>query len=88
MSTDSSGPKNQLKELNSWFKPLSQYGIPVWVVYLAALLSLVYILNPTAGMIELIPDMLPIIGNLDEGVASVLVWYGLVELFDGRKYRT
>jgi hypothetical protein len=36
----------------------------------------------------LIPDMLPIIGNLDEGVASVLVWYGLVELFDGRKYRT
>jgi uncharacterized membrane protein YkvA (DUF1232 family) len=75
-------------DVSSWFKPLSQKGIPVWLIYLAALLSLVYLLNPTAGTLEIIPDFLPIIGNLDEGVASVLLWYGLVELFEGRKYNT
>jgi uncharacterized membrane protein YkvA (DUF1232 family) len=75
-------------DVSSWFKPLSQKGIPVWLIYLAALISLVYLLNPTAGTLEIIPDFLPIIGNLDEGVASVLLWYGLVELFEGRKYKT
>ena len=77
---------NGMTELSSWLKPLSQRGIPVWLVYLAALLSFVYILNPTAGTLEILPDILPIIGNLDEGVASILLWYGLVELFEGRKY--
>lgn len=75
-----------IKDMNSWFKPLSQRGIPVWLVYIAALLSFIYILNPTAGTLEILPDILPIIGNLDEGVASVLLWYGLVEFFEGRKY--
>ena len=83
---DSPDLKKEIPELSSWFRPLSQRGIPVWLVYLATLLSFVYILNPTMGAVELIPDVLPIIGNLDEGVASILVWYGLVELFEGRKY--
>ena len=83
---DSADQDKEVPEFTSWFRPLSQRGIPVWLVYLAALLSLVYILNPTAGTLELLPDILPIIGNLDEGVASILVWYGLVELFEGRKY--
>lgn len=73
-------------ELGSWLKPLSQRGIPVWLVYFAALLALIYLLNPTAGTIEILPDILPIIGNLDEGVASILLWYGLVEFFEGRKH--
>jgi uncharacterized membrane protein YkvA (DUF1232 family) len=84
LSGNSSNQKKEVPELSSWFKPLSQRGIPVWLVYLAALLSVIYILNPTAGTLELIPDILPIIGNLDEGVASILIWYGLVELFEGR----
>ncbi len=88
MPEDSLNRMNDMNELGSWLKPLSQRGIPVWLVYVAALLSFVYILNPTAGTLEILPDILPIIGNLDEGVASILLWYGLVELFEGRKYRT
>jgi uncharacterized membrane protein YkvA (DUF1232 family) len=65
--------------------PLSLRGVPVWAVYLLAILGLVYILNPGAGVIELIPDNLPIVGNLDEGAAFLLIWYALVEFFEGRK---
>ena len=86
MPEDSLDQKNELNDLSSWLKPLSQRGIPVWLVYIAAVLSFIYILNPTAGTLEILPDILPIIGNLDEGVASVLLWYGLVEFFEGRKY--
>lgn len=39
----------------------------------AALLSLVYLLNPGAGVIELIPDNFPIIGNLDEAAAVAII---------------
>jgi uncharacterized membrane protein YkvA (DUF1232 family) len=67
--------------------PLSLRGAPVWVIYVLAALGLVYILNPGAGFIELIPDNLPIVGNLDEGAAFLLIWYALVEFFEGRKYR-
>lgn len=62
-------------------------GIPVWLVYLAALLGAIYMLNPTAGVLEFIPDNLPFVGNLDEGVATTLLWYGLVELFEAKKFR-
>jgi len=65
-------------------KPLSLRGISPWAVYLMALFGLIYILNPTAGLIEFIPDNLPVIGNIDEGVATMLIWYGLVEFFEGR----
>ncbi|HOU15233.1 MAG TPA: DUF1232 domain-containing protein [Anaerolineae bacterium] len=74
-------------QLGFLLKPLSLRGFPTWVVYLASLVGLAYILNPTAGLIELLPDNLPIVGNLDEGVAFTLLWYGLVEFFEGRKFR-
>jgi len=67
--------------------PLSLRGVPVWVIYLLAALGVVYILNPTAGIIELLPDNLPIVGNLDEGAAFLTIWYALIEFFEGRKYR-
>lgn len=67
--------------------PLSLRGWPIWLVYLVAVLGLVYILNPTMGIFELLPDNLPIVGNLDEGAAFMMIWYGLVEFFEGRKYR-
>jgi len=63
--------------------PLSNRGIPRWITFLLAVLGFVYILNPTAGLIEFIPDNLPFVGNLDEGVAMMLIWYGLVEFFEG-----
>ena len=38
-------------------------------IFFLGLFCLLYILNPTAGIFELIPDNLPIIGNLDEAAA-------------------
>lgn len=43
------------------------------IVICLALLSALYILNPTAGLFEIIPDNLPIIGNLDEATAVALL---------------
>ncbi len=43
------------------------------VVAIVGIISLIYIINPTAGFIELIPDNLPIIGNLDEVAATTLL---------------
>ncbi|MDH3609271.1 MAG: DUF1232 domain-containing protein, partial [Gammaproteobacteria bacterium] len=34
---------------------------------------ILYIINPTAGIFELIPDNLPFVGNLDELAASTLL---------------
>ncbi|MCY4023365.1 MAG: DUF1232 domain-containing protein [Anaerolineaceae bacterium] len=44
-------------------------------------LALLHLVNPTAGLFELLPDNLPGVGNLDEGTATllltnVLAWYG------------
>jgi uncharacterized membrane protein YkvA (DUF1232 family) len=39
----------------------------------AGLVAVIYLLNPDAGLIELIPDNLPVIGNLDELAATVLL---------------
>jgi uncharacterized membrane protein YkvA (DUF1232 family) len=37
------------------------------------LMGLLYLLNPSAGIFEIIPDNLPLIGNLDEAAACTLV---------------
>ena len=79
---NSASPSDRLKMFTT---PLSLRGWPIWLVYLAAALGLLYILNPTMGIFEFIPDNLPLIGNLDEGVAFVLVWFGLVEYLEGKK---
>ncbi len=45
-------------------------------------IALVYLINPTLGVFEILPDNLPLIGNLDEGAAvillsNVLAYYGI-----------
>ena len=86
-------PQNQddRKKLSGFVKalsePLSKYGWPVWLVYALAVFGLIYLLNPTFGVFEFIPDNLPIIGNLDESVAFMLVLAGIVEALEGPKYR-
>jgi uncharacterized membrane protein YkvA (DUF1232 family) len=45
--------------------------------------SLIYLINPTAGILELIPDNIPFIGNIDEGVASFIL-YSSIEYFKGK----
>ncbi|MEN7551433.1 YkvA family protein [Rapidithrix thailandica] len=42
-------------------------------VFLVGLLSLVYLLNPTAGLAEFIPDNIPFVGNIDEATAVTLL---------------
>ena len=37
------------------------------------ILTVLYLLNPTGGFIELLPDAIPIFGNLDEGAALGLL---------------
>jgi len=77
-----------LKKMSFFTTPLSARGWPIWLIYALAVIGLIYILNPTAGLLEFIPDNFPIIGNLDEGIAFLLVWEGLVEFFEGKNYRT
>ncbi len=36
-------------------------------------ISFLYLINPTAGIVELIPDITPVVGNLDEATAMALV---------------
>lgn len=73
------------EQLKAFTMPLSRRGWPKWLVFLMAVIGFIYILNPTLGIFELIPDNLPLIGNLDEGVAFILMWFGLVEFFEGKK---
>lgn len=37
------------------------------------ILSAIYLLNPGAGAIEFIPDLTPLIGNLDEATALLIL---------------
>lgn len=43
------------------------------LIHVIGLTSLSYLLNIGVGVIELIPDGIPIIGNLDEAAATILL---------------
>lgn len=47
------------------------------IAFGAIALGVVYLINPTAGVLELIPDALPFVGNLDEATATALVIWGV-----------
>jgi hypothetical protein len=42
-------------------------------VFCLGVISLLYLLNIGVGVIELIPDNIPFVGNLDEGSATLLL---------------
>jgi hypothetical protein len=44
------------------------------LILLAGLLSAIYLFNPGAGIFELIPDNIPGIGNVDEGLAAYVLF--------------
>ena len=61
-------------------------------IFLLGVFSFIYLLNPTAGFFELIPDNIPIIGNLDEAAAVALLLmclryfgYELPDIFTPKK---
>lgn len=43
------------------------------IVVILGILSVLYLLNPGAGVFELIPDNIPFVGNLDEAAAVALL---------------
>ncbi len=43
------------------------------IIALIGILSALYILNPTAGLFEILPDNIPFIGNIDEATATTLL---------------
>ncbi|MBI4974059.1 DUF1232 domain-containing protein [Candidatus Roizmanbacteria bacterium] len=47
------------------------------VVAIIGILSFLYLLNPGLGIFEIIPDNFPLIGNLDESVATFFVFSSL-----------
>lgn len=49
-----------------------------------AFASIIYLLNPTAGIFELLPDNIPFIGNIDEGLASFILLSSF-EYFRGKQ---
>lgn len=62
-----------------------------FLVGLAGALAALYLINPTAGVLELLPDNIPFIGNLDEATATAVLiaalryfGYDVSDLF-GRK---
>ncbi len=72
------------KSITDNIAPLSSKGWPKWMVYLFSLLGFIYLLNPTAGILEFIPDNLPWVGNVDEGAAALALWYGFLEIRKAR----
>lgn len=82
-------PKSKTEQMSGFVRalsePLSQHGWPTWLVYLLAVIGVIYLLNPTLGILEFLPDNLPIVGNLDESVAVMLVLAGIVEKLEGKK---
>lgn len=42
-------------------------------VLIVGLVSTIYLINPGAGIFEIIPDNVPLIGNLDEAGATALL---------------
>ncbi len=42
-------------------------------VAILGIICVVYLINPTAGLFEFLPDNLPFVGNLDEAGATALL---------------
>jgi hypothetical protein len=47
---------------------------------LGLIVGVIYLINPTAGILELLPDNVPLVGNLDEAGATALVIWAIQQL--------
>ena len=43
------------------------------LVALAGIVAAVYLVNPTLGLFEFLPDNLPLVGNIDEATATMVL---------------
>ena len=62
--------EKEIKKIENNEKKSPLKGI---LIILGGIIGLIYIINPGAGIIEIIPDAVPIIGNLDEAGATLLI---------------
>lgn len=67
--------------------PLSERGFPRPIVFILSFFGVAYLTYPSLGIFEFLPDALPVVGHLDEGGAYLLLWYGLLEVVEGRRRR-
>lgn len=44
-----------------------------FLVALAGVLAFLYLLNPTFGVFEFLPDNIPLIGNVDDATATMVL---------------
>ncbi|HRH38282.1 MAG TPA: DUF1232 domain-containing protein [Flavobacteriales bacterium] len=44
-----------------------------FLVTLAGIVAFIYLLNPTFGIFELLPDNIPLIGNVDDATATTVL---------------
>lgn len=80
-------------------KPLGQHPVVEVIGYLdrqtafpvgsllLGLLCFVYLLNLGAGLFPEIPDVIPGIGNIDEGIAGVLLAWSILNIAQWSKVR-
>lgn len=43
------------------------------LVALLGMLAFIYLINPTFGVFEFLPDNLPLVGNIDEATATMVL---------------
>ena len=44
-----------------------------FLIALAGVLAFLYLMNPTFGVFELLPDNIPLLGNVDEATATMIL---------------
>ncbi|TXI78351.1 MAG: DUF1232 domain-containing protein [Flavobacteriales bacterium] len=44
-----------------------------WLIAFAGMLAFIYLVNPTLGVFEFLPDNLPLVGNIDEATATMVL---------------
>ena len=67
-----------LQDYNAEQTPILPPEQPLWakiVAWATIAAGAAYMINPTAGIFELLPDNLPVVGNLDEA-AVVFIMFG------------
>ena len=74
--TEISGPPSETLGVQQ--KPPGWLGT-IWAA-IGAVVSVIYLCNPGLGIFEILPDALPVIGNLDEVFFTLLLLYCLQNL--------
>lgn len=71
-------PQTSQAKQGATHAPRKSNGIGTkFLALIGTIFSVLYLLNPTGGFIEAIPDNFPVIGNLDEATVTALLIYCL-----------